>query len=244
MGNQQWNNVKNKLDLSIMSYDLGYVIGVYLGDGWIHTRKDDRSKQIGLSVIDKDFAEKFRCSVRAIGGSDREVTWRERDTEIGGKKYHRKMFEYVLGFTELCNWLLNTFKKKEHIPSWICASTTPMKFKHGVLEGALDSEGWFSTYIRPDLKKPLYRLGFACTKKNLVLTVKTLAQQVNISVTGPNKTILKSGKILETIWLNKYDFVRSPLKFNIRRKQDRVIKFAKEYDIRPSETEHQGQVKA
>ena len=233
MDNQQWNNVKRFVDVNKRSYDLGYIIGSYLGDGWIEEQPDYRL--LGISCIDKDFVEHFHSSLHNLFGSIPKMSERDRIITLYNKTYKRHYFEMKLGCTQLCDWILKETEHKKNIPNWVLSDKS-ISFKRGVVEGLLDSEGWFAQTRKADVKRNLYRMGFACTNENVTVGLQALLKQFNVRSTGPNLTTCKSGKTLYTIWLNKYDFAKTELQFNISRKQNRIKTFIQEYNIIPSET--------
>lgn len=119
------------------SYELGYVVGVYLGDGNIYV-KPEGGGYFRLSVVDRDFCEavqKKLLVLTGIAGSIKPIpskvpTWSDK-------------WVYTLCNKDFVAWLRDSFgganeKRLVNLPS--------LEANKGMLEGLADSEGTVSRY--------------------------------------------------------------------------------------------------
>ena len=219
---------------SSLTPELAYIVGVYLGDGFISTRcsiTPGTAMRFGLRSIDKDFVEFTRdCILKTFGDdvpiriSIEKYTYKNRTKDV-------KM--YVLDYSKnsLCNWLLSLTSDKQIVPEVIprrkCAET---RF---FLEGLLDSEGWIAVEKRRLVNnRHIFAIGIAACD-SWIFESKSLFQKFGIVIKGTQETLLKSGKNIFTLRLNVKSFAASSLKFHIKRKQDRLEFYKKEMQIDP-----------
>ena len=114
------------------SPELSYVLGVYYGDGWITTWKNDR--WVGLSANDRDFVEEFsRCLSKVIGR--RELY----PIQHRGDSYN----------TRVCNKTLHAFLNKSLEEHKYIIEEFPAPF----LRGFFDSEGGVYRVGGPEVQR-------------------------------------------------------------------------------------------
>jgi intein-encoded DNA endonuclease-like protein len=150
------------LELLKPSEDLGYVIGVRLGDGY--TRKKSDGHAIGLGAKDKEFVEEFAICLAKVIGREPIRPW--KDTATG---------RYVVEANSMTLYellkkpvdLKRIKKYVEHCPDCTAAC----------LRGLFDSEG----YVNKRGYITLYNTNYEV----LVYTQKLLWKYFGIESTGP-----------------------------------------------------------
>ena len=111
------------------SYDLGYIVGVYLGDGNVW-QVENSTSYFRLSVIDKDFCEATQDKIyKEIG--------------VLGSIRPRKNNQYCLTIcnVDFCSWLVKNFGPAKHKRIRLLPILEANK---GMIEGLIDSEGSIS----------------------------------------------------------------------------------------------------
>jgi intein/homing endonuclease len=150
-----------------LTRELGYLIGYFLGDGCISSRKSaityglldicydaetpNSSKSIDLI---KEYCSQFK--VRSV----------HRTNRVDSIQFHDDWFN---------RWLGRNFghnKQDKHLPEWI--DSTPEEFRFGLLNGLFDSDGWVSLYKN----QPGYVDATIC------MTTKGLVDQLQIMAYG------------------------------------------------------------
>lgn len=152
---------RNKWKFKEWSYDLGYIVGVYLGDGNIYTTKRS-SRYFRLSVIDKDFCIAIQQKIESITGYKSTL------------KFYPKRSQWCLTFSnaDFVRWLEKNFGPAKHKKIKILPSKDANK---GMIEGIFDSEGTVIDYsivtrmqgnINPLLWIAFSQLGIQKPKQN------------------------------------------------------------------------------
>lgn len=143
------------IDLS-PSFELSYIIGVVMGDGWISTV--GRQHQIGLATKDKEFAEEFcRCLKKVIKGSD---------PKIGVKKdprFGRTLYIVKINSRKLVNFIQS-----------VNEAYLTKNYPEGFLRGLFDSDGYV-TYHRKSYAR---RVALVNTSLQLLQMVKRILSSV------------------------------------------------------------------
>jgi len=123
---------KNTWKFTNWSYDLGYIVGVYLGDGNIYTTKRN-SSYFRLSVIDKDFCEAVQTKLKKLTGYSSSL------------KFNKERKQWTLTFCnrDFVEWIRINFgganNKRQKV--------LPLKEANkGMIEGIFDSEGTVIRY--------------------------------------------------------------------------------------------------
>lgn len=154
-----------------LTKDLGYLIGYFLGDGWINGRNSP--SQYGTLGIcyDKNTENSVKSAQKITNiidslGLDRS------------NKFYK--LNHICNKSDWFNrWVGNNFghnKSDKHIPEWVFSS--PEEFKLGLFSGLFDSDGWVNESKR--------QLGYVCatigmTTKNLIDQLTLLACSIGMS---------------------------------------------------------------
>ena len=200
-----------------LSHNSGYLLGVYLGDGYVAHPKGNRSLHFELSVVDQDFAQAVSDAVAVVVGRVIPVHTNVHKLTKCGVQYRVRFSN-----TNFCSWLLTQTDIKNRLPE--CIPLERCGITKRFLEGLLDSEGYIYRYkeIQPRYTRPTYKLGIAMTS----LWIDDLMKYFSVfgihSHSRRSRLIGKSKKPCIEYALSLPDFVRSGLSFNIKRKQDRV----------------------
>lgn len=145
------NARKNSWEFSGWSYDLGYIVGVYLGDGNIYKGRTSRDAvYFRHASIDKEFCEATKDKIEQITGYSGSIKWVEQ----------KKQYVFTFANRDFVEWLGQNFgwannKRIQVLPS--------LEANKGMLEGLTDSEGTISKYttiIR--MKDNLYPIETIC----------------------------------------------------------------------------------
>lgn len=124
---------KNIWSFQEWSYDLGYLVGVYLGDGNIW-QKNHVTSYYRLSVIDKDFCEAVQKKILKVTNYKSYIS------------FQTSRQQWVLNFSnkDFCDWMITNFgpAKAKRI-----SSLPTLEANKGMTEGLFDSEGTVDRYI-------------------------------------------------------------------------------------------------
>jgi len=206
------------LELLEPSEDLGYVIGVRLGDGY--TRKTSRNYVIGLKAKDKEFVEEFGRRLGAVlGGEPIRPRFRK---DVG--KYFAEATSKTL--YELLRKPIDLKRIKKHVEH--CKKCTA-----AFLRGLFDSEGHVS--------KRGYIILYNTNYEVLAYAQKLLKRRFGIETTGPWPHVQKgttmhdprTGKQYKTNEDCYYIYIKAEslpkfyrhIGFTIRRKQKRLEEY-------------------
>jgi hypothetical protein len=116
---------KRPWDFTGWSYDLGYICGVYLGDGNCF-RSHGHGDYFRLSVIDYDFCLNTLIKFKTLTGKE------------GSIKQHKDKWTFTFCNTDFVDWLVATFGLAKNKTILYLPSLT---VNMGMLEGFIDSEG-------------------------------------------------------------------------------------------------------
>lgn len=123
---------KNSWEFKEWSYDLGYVVGAYLGDGNIWT-KDKQVSYFRLNVIDKDFCEAVRLKLKRITGYESSIKWYDS----------KKIWCLTFSNKDFVSWLRDNFGGAKEKRIVLLPNKESNK---GMIEGLFDSEGTVTKY--------------------------------------------------------------------------------------------------
>jgi hypothetical protein len=199
---------RNKWEFKNWSYDLGYLVGVYLGDGNVYL-VENQTGYFRLSSIDKDFCSAVQKKILSLTGYNSSIHWYESRRQ------------WVLSFcnSDFARWLVKTFgrAKKKRI------KTLPsLEANKGLIEGIFDSESTVIKYTT------IVRM-----KGNLDPIRKVLKEQFKIRI-GDKNISMKSracsiinGDRLDRISISCKEYTRMGLGSYIKRKAINGILYKK-----------------
>lgn len=229
-GKRGGSDRKNPFTFQAMSEDLAYILGVFLGDGYISrvTTGNCVTKSFGLNSVDQDFCSHLSsCFQRVLGspGSITRNTWMYRQS--GGR--WSPIYQLRISSFDFCSWIEEETGGKRRIPGTI--PTNPCAITKGFVEGFLDSEGYVSkgTYKNGT---PRYMIGFCCTEAWSPI-MASLIELFGIKFWRLIEETTKTGKTAYRYRGRIQTFLTSSLCFHIARKQERVNEAITRY---PSET--------
>lgn len=207
---------KNVFQFQELNIPLGYLLGVYLGDGSVDRIRTSRSKiepsyYFKLGSIDKDFVEYVRdmCTL-AITSNVPEI----RITN----EHEKPVYRFSLGCADFCRWLLSICKDKTEIPAIIPRENSFLT--KAFLEGIIDSEGYVSYQKNNDWLMS----GFAVTSPWAFEVAKLLTfQGVKVGKCTHYKT--KKGTPVYSYRFNIKSYYGAGLRFHLARKHDRVLHY-------------------
>jgi intein-encoded DNA endonuclease-like protein len=204
------------LELLEPSEDLGYVIGVRLGDGYTYEEGDDCG--IGLKAKDKEFVEKFGICLGNVLGRRPVRPWKDagRYAAVVVSKALYKLLREPIDLKRIKKYV-------EHCPKCTAA----------FLRGLFDSEGC--------VRKEGYIILYNTNYELLTYTQKLLLRRFGIESTGPwpntqRGTTIHNPRTGKQYKANKdcyYIYIRAEslpkfyrhIGFNIRRKQKRLEEY-------------------
>jgi hypothetical protein len=204
----------------VVTPDLAYILGVYLGDGSIYcNHKRNDTLIFSLEAIDRDFVEETKRILELL--LQRSFTIKESN------RNKTPLYKLRFGNNSFCKWLQNETRCKNELPKCIPLENTPVTKRF--LEGLLDSEGYVSVSKKPQprYKRLSYKLGIAMSSPWIDELPKYF-EAVGVRITSKRTRLCnKMTKPSTEYSLSLLDFIPSGLKFNIKRKQDRVNTYAK-----------------
>jgi len=212
----------------ILNYELGYILGVYFGDGSIvHESSDTNAGKswFSLTTIDIEFAEYVReCFSIFVGPIEGGI-----GKYIDQRKGRKPQYHFRITASDFCRMLSTIAPDKTLIPGIVHSHQS---LKKGFIEGFLDSEGWVSK-TKEICNNPKskyhghhqYRIGFGCTNKFVMIEMGKFLQEFNVGINKLMQDPIPSGKMFYRYFLNIDSFVASPLRFIIKRKQQRLDEY-------------------
>jgi len=238
-----WNNAKielglgkirnrfNKLPKSAYDFtpELGYVVGVVIGDGTIHRRT------IKLKTIDYDFIEAFRYNIEKWSGiktKERIVTIEEtlrhlknsKESVVKTLRHPKNMYDIRLYSQEASMFLKSLIDNI--LNNKIDIDSLPKEFKIMFIKGLFDSEG--SVGYNKNKYGRIYPKVIFCNKDvRLVKLVENILHSFGFHTTKYvskyNEWFITIAKVKEV--LKFYNMIG----FSIKRKQDKLKKLIKLY---------------
>lgn len=192
------NLSKNKCKYTIpeekrkLTPELGYLIGVLLGDGFVTYRKSKvtggTTYLIGLGTIDKEFAEKFADTLRSWSGMKVSIFIRP----------NRPDRTFPNGFTSKCKTQYHVYAVSKSYGEFfkkllaeIDILKTPDNFKKQVIQGLFDSEGCV-TYQ----EKNTHRLTFSNRNVSKLTLFKKLLEEKGFHPTVELPTETQCGRVM------------------------------------------------
>ncbi len=193
-----------------MTQELGYILGVIYGDGWI----DIQFGKIGLNVKDKDFAEFFAKVLEKWCG--------KKATIKKVKLYHVRLYG-----TRIASFLKNYDVMK------VLSSSEEVKGMF--LRGLFDSEGYMAGYNLNNLRIAIRKIVFYNSNKKLVDMVIKLLQELGITkvkVSSNRYSGFGSKKKQYRVIIygrENFEVFQKKIGFSINRKREKLKEVLKSY---------------
>jgi hypothetical protein len=198
-----------------MNKNLAYLIGVFLGDGYI---AHDRS--FGLQTIDKDFVD---FTAKALStNTTKKITVGEINRLTTAKNIVYYLYNSDL---ELNKLLLSITDGKIHLP--IDFSEWEDDLQKELIAGLLDSEGYVSMYnIHYYNNQKCFSMSIGIGATDVwIYELHSFFQKKGGLVGQITREKIKSGKIFAKFSFNKKSFIKNGLYFKIFRKQKRIEEY-------------------
>ncbi len=207
-----------------MNKNKAYILGVIFGDGCFNRWK---GKCLGISLLvkDKDFAEYFYKIAKEDGHNPKFYKIKCKKRKIKLNIINSTLFYKVnINNRKVAKEYFKIVNKRKNIPKEIFNSS--IECKKQFIKGVIDSEGWIGKHKRKDLKRGYnYSMGFG-VKDNFVYGLNKLFKEVGIKV---NKVLFNKTTEIKYFHINMWSYYDSKIGFSIKRKQDRLDDFGKNF---------------
>lgn len=194
-----------------------YLLGVYLGDGCVTTQGG--YPVFRLNAIDGDFVQATKEALEDL--TDRPINVCVHAVKKSSKPNH----SLRCGDPEICANLKEVSQDKEIIPEFVFDWPEELQMKF--VEGLMDSEGYVAVNRKWETACSRYFMGFKSCDKWVLDFHKILTglgvKTGEITEEKPRKPWYK---VPVRFYIKMQSWVDSGLKFNIKRKQDRVDEWA------------------
>lgn len=189
-----------------------YLLGVYLGDGCVTTQGGKLVFKV--NTIDEDFALAIQKALKDIGCKSAIYKY-----EV--KKSSKPNYSLWCGDQELCKNLRIDCAGKARFPVF----TTPQS-EHSFIEGLMDSEGFVAEKTENKTGRAYY-MGFKSCDVWIPEFIRLL-QSVGLKIgkRQTEKPVKPHYKAPTRFHIKMQSWVDSGMRFNIKRKQDRVDRWA------------------
>lgn len=188
---------------------LAYLLGVYLGDGWIGMVQGYH--RFRLNTIDNDFAETAAESLESINGYRPKIN-------IHPVSKSSKPNHSIAANGKNLSWMVEATERKNKIPS--CVWKMDKESKLAFIAGIMDSEGYASKGTQGRLTVGLK----ACDGWINDFYRFMISMGVTIGKIGEEN--LPSGKIAKRFHFNIWSWIDAGCYFNIQRKENRIKEWA------------------
>lgn len=192
-----------------------YLLGVYLGDGCV-TTQGRRSKKMAfkLNTIDEDFALATKAALKVLGYESKIY---KHEVEKSSKPNH----SLWCGDQELCAMLRLDTSSKAHLPTLGSAEETK-----ALIVGLMDSEGFVAEKTENKTGRAYY-MGYKSCDVWVPRFIRML-QSVGLRIgkRQTEKPVKPHYKAPTRFHIKMQSWVDSGMRFNIKRKQDRVDRWA------------------
>lgn len=192
-----------------------YLLGVYLGDGCVSI--DERGYcMFRVNTIDEDFALAIKAALHDVSQSN--VTINKQIV----KKSSKPNYALTCCDQALCKTLLRATGDKDHLPETVVL-VHPKEF----IIGLMDSEGFVAEKTQNKTGRAYY-MGFKSCDVWVPEFVK-LVQSVGLKIGKVSKCppYREHYKVPTRFHIKMQSWVDSGMRFNIKRKQDRVDRWAR-----------------
>jgi hypothetical protein len=193
-----------------------YLLGVFLGDGCVTTQGG--RLVFKLNTIDQDFAEAVKVAIEDCGGKAAIYKY-----EV--KKSIKPNHSLWCGDVQLCQRLLDSTggrgRYKSVLPEFLSAEC-----QKALIVGLMDSEGFVAKNTGRNTGRAYYMGYKSCDV--WVDRLKSLMQSVGLKLgkTGREKPRKPWYKTPTRFHIKMQSWVDSGMRFNIKRKQERVDRWA------------------
>lgn len=194
------------------SKSYAYLLGVYLGDGCVTTQGGKLVFKV--NTIDEDFALAVQNALKDIG-------CKSAIYKYGVKKSSKPNYSLWCGDQELCKNLRIDCAGKTRFPVF-----TLQQSAHAFIEGLMDSEGFVAEKTENKTGRAYY-MGFKSCDVWIPDFIRLL-QSVGLKIgkTQTEKPVKPHYKAPTRFHIKMQSWVDSGMRFNIKRKQDRVDRWA------------------
>lgn len=194
-----------------------YLLGVYLGDGCAHYRKQSRTYLFILNTIDEDFALRVKEAIKVL--LDKDARHYVTSPRGNRKAVHR----IEVCSKQLYKVLVDDTLEKTVIPQYVW--DWPRERRKLLLIGAFDSDGWFSK-SKTRTGKYVYQLGIA-KGAPWMKHITSLLNSVGIDCGKANlmkRNDSKNIPILRVL-VNKHSWIANDMRFTAQRKHQRQLDY-------------------
>ena len=206
MSYHEWN----KFEFVKINTDLAYLLGVYLGDGYVY--KKAGAYKLCLATKDKDFAEEFSNIVERILNKKPNMV---EDKTLFNKTGQAIIWRASIGSNSLCNWLKEVTKEKTIIPDIVCQDKEIAKI---FFQGVMDSEGWIAI-----ISEKWRNIAVSGTEQ-WFLDLEKVMNKIGLKYNPRKAYFRKSRGYNEYVYnLNHKSYLKVGLSFSIKRKRDRLV---------------------
>jgi intein-encoded DNA endonuclease-like protein len=152
--------------------NLGYVLGVMLGDGSLYRCKSHYT--IALEAVDKNFAQRFKAALSRLSTNRVFFYYYERKLCIYGRHSDTKYYRVKL-------YDKNLFLKFQTLKSAFMKETLPFNkaFVKSLIKGFYDSEGCLCNY-----KDKYWYVNFTNKDQFLLEKISDCLKNLGVSVSG------------------------------------------------------------
>lgn len=192
-----------------------YLLGVYLGDGWMGKTTNNRW-DFRLNSIDRDFCESTMDCFNSVLG--RRTKIHVHSVSKSDKPNH----SLTIGCKDLF-WFIDATDKKEKIPEYVWRLKRDDKISF--IAGIMDSEG----YVAKDRNNRIM-IGIKATQ-NWIKDFYRLVRSLDLKTGGLLSEKIKSGKTAYYFRFNVKSWIDSGCYFNISRKQKRVDSYSQRLHV-------------
>ena len=194
-----------------------FLLGVYLGDGYVH-----ESGAFTLTTIDLDFAEAVKAAFESLGVGAK-ISEPRQDVRFSKSRPYFNLHTQV---HPLCQRFVEETARKQRIPEWVPVANSDLR-KQFVI-GVMDSEGFVAKVKTPGPHTNRnYCMGYkSCDVwvPDLIKIMESVGLRVGkISQEVPRKAHYK---VPTRFNVKMQSWVDSGMRFNISRKQARVDEWA------------------
>lgn len=206
-----------KLELSTLTSELAYILGVFLGDGCVCF--SGGNYYFSLNAIDEEFVRKTATYLEKVLGKKNAVFL----DKWGIRRGRKPLWKIVAYSKEFATWLNQTTHYKKKIPSIIKKASKSLQ-RHFIL-GLMDSESYVSeTWVRNGDHMILrWRMGY-CSADDWIGDFAHMLEKHGIRV-GPlrkEEKVKPFHKQRLKFNINPESYANSEIGFSIKRKQDKL----------------------